>query len=153
MSPNKLCSIQLTFLAIIVPVAMCRTLLTVPPLPWPRSFSTSKSSLFKSSLYSMPISNCAVCRVLSLALPPGIWRSLSEGATGRGAGAARARPLTFFLFRVRTEPMLSDILGFSLWGKCGTRSTGPLDQLLECEACGVARTGGAAWFSFMCSRQ
>jgi hypothetical protein len=98
-----------TFLAMIVPVAMCRTLLTVPPFPWPRSLKTSRSSLFRSSLYSIPISSCAVCLVLSLPTPPGIWRSLSEGATARGAGAAKASPFTFFRFRVRTAPMFSDI--------------------------------------------
>jgi len=88
---------------------MCRTLLTVPPFPCPRSFKTSKSSLFRSSLYSIPISSCAVCLAFSLLLPPGICRSLSEGATVRGAGAARASPLTFLRFSVRTEPMASDM--------------------------------------------
>jgi hypothetical protein len=109
-----------TFLAMIVPVAMCRTLLTVPPFPWPRSLKTSRSSLFRSSLYSIPISSCAVCLVLSLPTPPGIWRSLSEGATARGAGAAKASPFTFFRFRVRTAPMFSDILGY--WSAHRTRA-------------------------------
>lgn len=104
----------------IVPVAMCRTLLTVPPFPWPRSLKTSRSSLFRSSLYSIPISSCAVCLVLSLPTPPGIWRSLSEGATARGAGAAKASPFTFFRFRVRTAPMFSDILGY--WSAHRTRA-------------------------------
>ena len=102
--------LPLTFLAMMVPVAICRTLLTVPPFPCPRSFKTSKSSLFRSSLYSIPISSCAVCLAFSPLLPPGICRSLSEGATVRGAGAAKASPFTFLRFSVRTEPMASDIV-------------------------------------------
>jgi len=101
--------VLLTFLAMMVPVAIWRTLLTVPPFPCPRSFKTSKSSLLRSNLYSIPISSCAVCLAFSLLLPPGICRSLSEGATVRGAGAARASPFTFLRFSVRTEPMASDI--------------------------------------------
>ena len=92
-----------------VPVAIWRTLLTVPPFPCPRSFKTSRSSLLRSNLYSIPISSCAVCLAFSLLLPPGICRSLSEGAIVRGAGAARASPFTFLRFSVRTEPMASDI--------------------------------------------
>lgn len=68
----------------------------------------------------MPISSCAVCRVLSLAVPPGIWASLSEGATARGAGAANASPFTFFRFNVRPTPMFSDILGY-YWSTRRTR--------------------------------
>lgn len=48
--------IELTFLAMMKPVGTCLTRSTVPPLPAPSSFSTSKSSLRKSRLNSTPSS-------------------------------------------------------------------------------------------------
>jgi hypothetical protein len=129
-----------------VPVAICRTLLTVPPFPCPRSFKTSKSSLFRSSLYSIPISSCAVCLAFSPLLPPGICRSLSEGATVRGAGAAKASPFTFLRFSVRTEPMASDIvtscceLCSALWAVRRRGSTAEC-----CSFYGQQVRGGQCW--------
>lgn len=43
----------------IVLVGMCLTLLTVPPLPEPRSLMISRSSGRRSRLNSIPISSCA----------------------------------------------------------------------------------------------
>lgn len=97
----------LTFLAMTVPVAICRTLLTVPPFPLPSSFSTSRSSRFRSSLYSIPISSWAV-RPLA-ASSRAAWSSF-EGAGARGAGAFRARPFTFLRFIVRTPKPSPDIV-------------------------------------------
>ena len=88
---------QRTFLAITTLVAACCTLLTVPPLPEPSSRRTIRSSAFKSSWNSTPISS--VSCLSSLARLPGTWASPAEGA-GFGGGALRASPLRFFLFIV-----------------------------------------------------
>lgn len=69
-----------------VPVVMCLTLLTVPPFPDPSSLRMFRSSGFRSSLYSMPISSCS--------------SSLRASAGGGGFAAAgvRASPFTFLRF-------------------------------------------------------
>ena len=67
-------------------VGTCKHLLTVPPLPQPSSFITSRSSLRRSSLNSTPISNVASC---SLSL---LWYELlddgPELATDPDVGSA-----------------------------------------------------------------
>lgn len=91
--------IRPTFRAITVFVGMCLTLLTVPPLPAPRSLMISRSSGFRSKLNSMPISSCAA---LSSPFPlAGPGRAFSAVGGGFGAGAFSARPLTFLRFMER----------------------------------------------------
>lgn len=81
---------------------MCRTLLTVPPLPEPSSLMNSMSSGRRSRLYSMPISRCA-----DSSLP------LAVSAVGGGLGAAgvKARALKFFRFidRGAKSAMVGDV--------------------------------------------
>jgi hypothetical protein len=79
---------------------VCRTLLTVPPLPAPSSLIISRSSLRRSKRNSTPISNVSARSEAGLPKPPGTWASDSEGAGGFG-GAESARPLTFLRFIVR----------------------------------------------------
>src|SRR5690606_31971599 len=59
-----------TLRAMVVPVVICLTLLTVPPLPEPSSLMNSRSSGRKSSLYSIPISSCSFLLGSSLPGPP-----------------------------------------------------------------------------------
>jgi len=99
---------QLTFLAITTFVAVCITLLTVPPFPAPSSFRIWRSSLRRSSLNSTPISRVSP-RFSSFPLAPGICASVAAGAA-LGAGALRASPLTFFLFIVRVANASLDML-------------------------------------------
>lgn len=91
--PN-LTMITLTFRAMICFVATCCTFATVPPLPAPSSFSTIKSSFRKSSLSSRPISSESSFRSFFSVTPVSM-----PGARARGP-AVRARPLTFFRFKV-----------------------------------------------------
>lgn len=81
----------------VVLVGMCLTLLTVPPLPEPRSLMISRSSGRRSRLNSIPISSCADVSSDWLFLE---WLKLAFSAVGGGLGAAgvRARPLTFLRF-------------------------------------------------------
>lgn len=82
-------------------VVACITLLTVPPLPAPSSFRTIKSSFLRSSLNSSPISSVSALLLSAFPIAPGACASPSDelGCFG-GGGAFKARPLTFFLFRV-----------------------------------------------------
>ena len=80
-------------------LGLCKTLLTVPPLPAPKSLSTTKSSLLRSSLNSTPISRVSGFSLLRPARPPGICESPAGGVAGLG-GAASARPFTFLRFMV-----------------------------------------------------
>jgi hypothetical protein len=89
-----------TFLAIITFVPACMTLLTVPPFPAPSSFSTTKSSLLRSSLNSRPISRVSVLLLSAFPNAPGICESPSEGFDAFAGGALSASPLTFFRFKV-----------------------------------------------------
>src|SRR5436305_10648956 len=81
-------------------VPACITLLTVPPFPAPSSFRTTRSSLFRSSLNSRPISRVSVPLPSVFPNPPGKCESPSEGFDVFEGGAFRARPLTFLRFKV-----------------------------------------------------
>lgn len=84
-----------------VPVVRCFTLLTVPPFPDPSSLRMSRSSGFKSSLYSMLISSCSSSFLDS------------AGGGGFAADGVRARPLTFLRFIDRGangSPMVAAML-------------------------------------------
>jgi hypothetical protein len=89
-----------TFLAITTFVPACMTLLTVPPFPAPSSFSTTKSSLLRSSLNSRPISRVSVLLLSVFPSAPGICESPSEGFDDFAGGALSASPFTFFRFKV-----------------------------------------------------
>src|SRR5271170_1094698 len=62
---------KLTFLAIIVFVGICITLLTVPPFPAPKRSTVLRSSGRKSSLNSTPSSSVAICSVKSPTIESG----------------------------------------------------------------------------------
>lgn len=98
-----------TFLAMTTLVAACCTLLTVPPLPAPSSFNTTRSSARKSNRNSTPISSVSP-RSLLFPIPPGICASPAEGLGVLGCAAFNANPLTFFLFIVRVLKASDDIL-------------------------------------------
>lgn len=82
----------ITLRAMMILVAGCMTLLTVPPFPAPSSFKIWKSSVFRSSWNSTPIS-----RVSTATLLPGTCASAPLVA-GAFAGAAIARPIGFLRF-------------------------------------------------------
>jgi hypothetical protein len=88
----------LTFRAMTTLVAACCTLLTVPPLPAPSSFMTTRSSDRKSRRNSTPISSVSPRSLFPRA--PGTCASPGDGETALGAGAFRAKPLMFFRFIV-----------------------------------------------------
>lgn len=54
-----------TFFAIIVPVGVCSTFLTLPPFPCPSSWISFKSSFFKSSPKFASVSESALWYVLA----------------------------------------------------------------------------------------
>lgn len=92
-------------------VDACMTLLTVPPLPAPNSFNTTRSSLRKSSLNSSPISSVSVRLLSAFARAPGICASPSEGLEPAFGAELRASPLTFLRFKVRALKASSMVQG------------------------------------------
>jgi hypothetical protein len=122
-----------TFLAMIVPVAICLTLLTVPPFPLPSSFNTSRSSLFRSSLYSTPISSCCVFPASS-SISLLSRMVLSSGSAGRGGGLFNARPLTFLRLSVRApkaSDMVKCVCGFCRYGPTQCKAIDGVSKLLQ----------------------
>ncbi len=101
-----------TFRAMVVPVGKCRTLLTVPPLPDPSSFTISRSSWRMSRLNSIPISSWASFPTSSALEPPAPQlEPLPEPEEADGLGGPRARPLTFLRFMERGAKLVSDMAG------------------------------------------